>query len=196
MINDTFGIVTVLLFIEGAIFYLSEHRATAKLFDYLPSMFWIYFLPMIASTVHLIPQKNEVYQFISSNFLPASLLLLLISVDIRGILKLGKVAILMMLAGSGDRAGRAGGAADIQALASGGDLVGVWGIVGLVDGREREYAGRQGGAGNPGKDFFADGGGRYDCAVCVDGISYRSFGISGGIRPVEPVRYRLDGKFE
>jgi uncharacterized membrane protein len=99
-ITDTFGIVTVLLFIEGTIFYLSEHRSTRKLFDFLPSMFWIYFLPMIASTLHLIPQKNEVYSFISTNFLPASLLLLLISVDIRAILKLGKVAILMMLAGS------------------------------------------------------------------------------------------------
>jgi len=100
MINDAFGIVTVLVFIEGIIFYLSEHRRTQKLFDILPSMFWIYFLPLLATTFHIIPQKSEVYKFISDNFLPASLVLLLLSVDVLAIARLGKTALLMMLAGS------------------------------------------------------------------------------------------------
>jgi uncharacterized membrane protein len=103
MINDYFGVVTVLLLIEGAIFYLSEHRVTRKLFEVVPSMFWIYFLPLVATALHIIPQDTPefpVYKFISKNILPASLILLLISVDILGILKLGRTALLMMLAGS------------------------------------------------------------------------------------------------
>jgi uncharacterized membrane protein len=100
MINDTFGIVTVLLVIEGGIYYLAEHRWTKKIFNITPSMFWIYFLPLLASSFKLIPQDSHVYPFISTNLLPASLLLMLISVDIRAIFKLGKVALLMMLAGS------------------------------------------------------------------------------------------------
>ncbi|MFA5863047.1 MAG: DUF819 family protein [Phycisphaerae bacterium] len=100
LITDPFGIITVLLCIEGIIFYLAEHRATRKVLDVIPSMFWIYFLPLVATTVHLIPQESEVYPFISKNLLPGSLILLLISVDVRAILKLGKTALLMMFAGS------------------------------------------------------------------------------------------------
>ncbi len=103
MINDTFGIVTVLLFIEGVIFYLSEHRVTRKFFEVVPSMFWIYFLPLVATALHIIPPETPefpVYKFISKNILPASLILLLIPVDILGILRLGRTALFIMLAGS------------------------------------------------------------------------------------------------
>jgi uncharacterized membrane protein len=100
MISDTFGIIMFLVAIEGGIFYLAEHRWTKRIFDFTPSMFWIYFLPLLASSFKIIPQTSEVYPFISTNLLPASLLLMLISVDVRAILKLGKVALLMMFAGS------------------------------------------------------------------------------------------------
>jgi len=100
MITDAFGIVTVLILIEGLIFFLADHPRTQKCFDFLPTMFWIYFLPLLATTFHLIPQKSDVYSFVCSNLLPASLVLLLLSVDIRAIFRLGRVALLMMLAGS------------------------------------------------------------------------------------------------
>jgi len=55
---------------------------------------------MIVSTLGLIPAKSGIYQIISTYFLPAALFLLLLCVDIPAILKLGKMALLMMFAGS------------------------------------------------------------------------------------------------
>lgn len=100
MINDNIGIVAVLLGIEAGIFYLAEYKNTKRFFNFLPPMFWIYFLPMLASTFKILPAQSEVYKFISALFLPASLLLLMLSVDIAAILKLGRKALTMMLAGS------------------------------------------------------------------------------------------------
>ncbi len=55
---------------------------------------------MLASTFKIIPQKDKIYSYISSNFLPASLILLLISANLKTIFKLGKIALIMMFAGS------------------------------------------------------------------------------------------------
>ena len=108
MFHDPIGIIALLLFLEGGILYLSEHRRTRRVFRYVPPMFLIYFLPMLANTVGLIPPERDaggniitpVYGDITTYCLPGSLVLLLISVDIVAILRLGKVAIGVMLAGS------------------------------------------------------------------------------------------------
>jgi uncharacterized membrane protein len=100
MIKDPGGVITVLLLIEGLIFFLSEHRRTRRLFDFVPSMFWIYFVPFLASTFRLIPADSAVYPFASRVLLPGSLILLLLAVDIRGILRLGWMALVMMTVGS------------------------------------------------------------------------------------------------
>jgi uncharacterized membrane protein len=100
MITDPLGIVAVLVSIIGLILYSAEHPYLRKACSFLPPVFWIYLLPMLAATFGLLPRESAVYSFISSHFLPASLVLLLISSDIRGILKLGPAALIMMMAGS------------------------------------------------------------------------------------------------
>jgi len=100
MIRDPVGIVAVLLLIEGAIFFLSELPAVRRVFTVLPEMFWIYFLPMVANTAGLVPHQSEVYGVISPNVMPACLVLLMVSVDLRAILRLGRSALAMMLVGS------------------------------------------------------------------------------------------------
>ena len=108
MINDPLGIIMVLLVIEGAILYAAGLSGAKKLFKYVPAMFWIYFLPMLANTIGLIPAKvnaagdviTPVYGIITTYCLPACLILLLLSVDLRAICRLGGVAIAVMLAGS------------------------------------------------------------------------------------------------
>ena len=100
MIRNPLGILAVLILIEALILFLSGHSRTKKFFKFPPSMFWIYFLPMVFSAFHVIPQQNPVYSKIGAYVLPASLILLLISVDLKAILKLGKAALGMMFAGS------------------------------------------------------------------------------------------------
>jgi uncharacterized membrane protein len=108
LVNDPMGVVTALLVIEGAILLLSEHPGTKRFFTFLPSMFWIYSVPMILATVGLLPAEKDAagadltptYGVIGKYCLPAALALLLVSVDIRAIFRLGRVALVVMLAGS------------------------------------------------------------------------------------------------
>jgi uncharacterized membrane protein len=108
VLRDPFAIVAALLGIEGLVLLLADWKRTSGWFKYLPSIFWIYFLPMIANTLGLLPealsarnpQGTAVYETISTYLLPPCLVLLLLPVDIRAILRLGPIALGVMLAGS------------------------------------------------------------------------------------------------
>lgn len=108
MINDPFGIITVLLVIEGVVVYAAERPRLSRLFKVIPFMFWIYFLPIVAVTVGLIPPESNaadqvitpVYRVILKYCLPACLILLLLNVDFLAILRLGPVALAIMAAGA------------------------------------------------------------------------------------------------
>lgn len=100
MIRNPFLIIAVLLVIELLILGLARHQRTRFLFNLLPSVFWIYFLPMLASTFGLIASQSPVYSLITTYLLPASLLLLLLPVDIRAILHLGPTALAMFFIGA------------------------------------------------------------------------------------------------
>lgn len=100
MINNTFGIIFILITIEAAVMVLAGHKRFKRYFKFLPSVFWIYFLPMLASTFGLIDSRHAVYGLITKNFLPASLFLLLLCVDVKAIKSLGSKALTMMIAGS------------------------------------------------------------------------------------------------
>jgi len=100
MIRNPLLIVCALLAIESAVLFISSRPQFKKYFSFLPPVFWIYFIPMLCSTFGLIDAKSPIYQTIINWFLPASLVLLLLSADIKAIMRLGKPALLMMLAGS------------------------------------------------------------------------------------------------
>src|SRR3989338_10203814 len=100
MVKNPLLIVCILLSIELLVLWISNQHRFKKCFKFLPSLFWIYFLPMVVSTAGLIDAKSPVYQQITVNLLPASLFLLLITVDVKGILKLGPTALIMFFAGS------------------------------------------------------------------------------------------------
>ncbi|HYG52259.1 MAG TPA: DUF819 family protein, partial [Flavobacteriales bacterium] len=98
MIKHPFIIIGVLLAIVSAILWLSSHPRFKRWFNFIPSVFWIYFLPMMASTAGFIDPRSPVYSQISQ-LLPMSLFLLLLTVDIKAILRLGTPALLMFLSG-------------------------------------------------------------------------------------------------
>ncbi len=100
MITEPVLLIFFLLFIEILILYLSSHARFKRYFQFLPFIFWIYFLPMLCSTFGLIDPKSPLYSKISAYLLPASLLLLLMVVDIKAILRLGPKALSMFFIGS------------------------------------------------------------------------------------------------
>ena len=100
MIQQPVLIVLVLLAVEVLVLCLSRYERTRRWFDFLPPVFWIYFLPMVLSTAGVIDAGAPVLSGIVTYFLPASLLLLLIVVDIKAILRLGWMALAMFFIGS------------------------------------------------------------------------------------------------
>lgn len=93
MISNPLAIVLLLVAIEALVLWLSRHERTRRWFAILPAVFWIYFLPMLAATTGLLPAKSPVYGLITTWLLPASLVLLLLPVDMRAILHLGPKAL-------------------------------------------------------------------------------------------------------
>ncbi len=99
-ITNPAAIIAVLLAVELAIMAMARSKRFAFLFRFLPSVFWIYFVPMLLSTAGIIDRSSKIYSKLGAYILPAALFLLLLAVDIRAILRLGRTAIGIFLAGS------------------------------------------------------------------------------------------------
>jgi uncharacterized membrane protein len=97
VIEDPLSIVAVLLGVLAALFGLQRHPRAGRLFNVVPLLVFAYFVPMLLSNTGLIPLRSPVYDFIKKALLPASLVLLTLSVDIPTILRLGRPAVILFL---------------------------------------------------------------------------------------------------
>lgn len=82
------------------ILYLERVPAFEKLYHYLPSAFWCYFIPMLLATFGLLPEKSPVYGFLTTYVLSACLLLLLLNINLPAIVRLGPTALTAMAVGA------------------------------------------------------------------------------------------------
>ena len=72
-----------------------------KFYTYVPTVLLCYFIPAVFNSMGLISgDSSNLYKVASRYLLPASLVLFTISIDLKGILKLGPKALTMFLAGS------------------------------------------------------------------------------------------------
>lgn len=100
MVSHPLLIVMTLLAIELLILGLARHERTKAWFNLLPPVFWIYFIPMLAATFGLLDPKQPIYGLITTWLLPASLLLLLLPVDLKAIIRLGPTALAIFFSGA------------------------------------------------------------------------------------------------
>lgn len=100
MIQNSIGIFLVLLVIESFVLWASTHAKSRNFFRFVPAVFWIYFLPMLASTFGIISPQSPLYGWVVTFGLPASLFLLLLGVDLKAISQLGRKAVVIFVAGS------------------------------------------------------------------------------------------------
>lgn len=100
LITEPTALLAFLLAILGLVFWLSTLKPLQKVFDVLPPVIWAYFLPMFATTFGITPAANSLYDWMTMYLLPFSLFLLMITVDLPAIMRLGKMAKIMMLAGT------------------------------------------------------------------------------------------------
>jgi len=102
MITNGFSYLALLVAVTALIVY-AEKRTRHKLFDYLPSIVILYFTVMLLSTFGVWQKTAEittVYKTLKTNLLPAMIFLMLLSADMREIMKLGKKMILTFLLAS------------------------------------------------------------------------------------------------
>jgi len=100
--NDAviFGILMLML---GLVFHTSSLDSPfwKKFYTYVPALLVCYFLPSVLNSLGIInPSESRLYFIASRYLLPASLVLLTISVDLREIAKLGSKAVIMFVTGT------------------------------------------------------------------------------------------------
>jgi uncharacterized membrane protein len=100
LVHDPAGVLAVLLAVLAGIFWMTQHPTLGKIFKVVPALIFCYFVPTLLTTFNIIPNDSELYSWIKSYVLPASLLLLILSLDVPGILRLGPKAVIMLLAGT------------------------------------------------------------------------------------------------
>ena len=100
MIKDPNAIFVYIIFLIGIIYYLRSQPLLAKLFKYMPPVIWVYFLPMISTSIGIIPNDSALYGWTTRHLLPPALILLLLSSNIRAMTALGPKAIGTMLFGT------------------------------------------------------------------------------------------------
>jgi uncharacterized membrane protein len=94
------AIIALFSAILGGVFWLDSFEVLEPVFKYLPPVIWAYFVPMLCTTAGLTPAESPVYDWMSAYLLPFSLFLLMITVDLKAILRLGPMALFMMCAGT------------------------------------------------------------------------------------------------
>ena len=103
LITNDAVVLGILMMILAFVFVTSHSKSPGwkKFYTYVPSLLLCYFLPSLFTTFGVIdPEVSNLY-FVSSRFLlPASLVLLTLSIDLPGIMRLGPKAVIMFLTGT------------------------------------------------------------------------------------------------
>ena len=99
-ITDPTVVFAVLAAVVGIIFWASGLKQLERVFEFTPQVIYVYFVPMLLTTAGVLPSSSPVYGWVTTYFLPFSLLLLMVSIDLGAVAKLGGVALVMVAAGT------------------------------------------------------------------------------------------------
>ncbi|WP_288129650.1 DUF819 family protein [Microbulbifer sp.] len=103
MITNDAIILGMLAVILGFVFHTasSDNRFWKRFYRFVPALLLCYFLPSLLTTFGIIDAHESNLYFVASRYLlPASLVLLTLSIDLKGILNLGPKALILFLTGT------------------------------------------------------------------------------------------------
>lgn len=100
MINDPMAVFAYLAAVLGVVFWMSSRSRFDRLFQYTPPVIYAYFVPTLSTTLGITPAASPTYDWMVRYLLPVALVLLMITIDLRSVLKLGPMALFMVLAGT------------------------------------------------------------------------------------------------
>lgn len=100
--NDAI-VLGILLLLLAIIFYTSNSSKPVfqKFYNVIPMLLLCYFLPSLLTTFNIVDGENSQLYFMASRYLlPASLVLLTLSINLKEVFKLGSKALIMFLTGT------------------------------------------------------------------------------------------------
>jgi uncharacterized membrane protein len=103
LITNDAVVLGILLTILAFIFYTSgsSHPFWRKFYKYVPALLLCYFIPSLFNSAGIVSGEDTGLYFVASRFLlPASLVLLTLSIDLKAIIRLGPKAVIMFFAGT------------------------------------------------------------------------------------------------
>ncbi|HIP37264.1 MAG TPA: DUF819 family protein [Crocinitomix sp.] len=102
LITDDKIVFGLLMGVLALIFYTASKKGGwEKFYKIIPALFLCYFVPSLLSTFGIISAEYSNLYYIAKNFfLPAALILMTLSIDIPGIIKLGPKALIMFFTGT------------------------------------------------------------------------------------------------
>ena len=96
-VTEPVSVLAVLLAVLAALFTAGQHPIGQRLFRIVPLLVFAYFVPAVLSNLGILPLESPLFGFVKRWLLPASLVLLTLSVDVRGIVGLGRDAVVLFL---------------------------------------------------------------------------------------------------
>lgn len=96
-------VIGILMLLLAIIFYTSnlKYRFWKRFYTIIPALFLCYMLPAVLTSVGLISaEESGLYHMASRYLLPASLILLILSIDIGAFLRLGSKSLIMFFTGT------------------------------------------------------------------------------------------------
>jgi len=103
LVTNDAVVLGILICILAIVFRTSHSSAPfwKKFYSYVPSLLLCYFIPSVLNSTGIISGDQSNLYFVSSRFLlPASLVLLTLSIDLKEVLSLGRKALIMFFAGT------------------------------------------------------------------------------------------------
>lgn len=100
LLSDPMAVFGYLAGLMAFLFWLSGLKPLQKFFDIIPPILFVYFVPTLSTAFGITPAASPAYQVMTRFLLPLALFLLMLTVDIPAIARLGGMALLMMLAGA------------------------------------------------------------------------------------------------
>jgi len=98
-LSDPLAVLAYLAATVAIVFQASRAERLRPLFERLPALVWAYFLPMLSTTAGILPAEHPLYRGLARYLLPACLVLLLLSSELKAIARLGRTALVVMTAG-------------------------------------------------------------------------------------------------
>lgn len=96
LVTDDAVVFGLLMCCLGIVFYTSQLKNLKWFYKIIPALLMCYLLPALLSTFNIIsPKFSGLWPIAKNYFLPASLILMTLSTDLKGIIKLGPKALIM-----------------------------------------------------------------------------------------------------